>query len=85
MKDEQLKTNKMFAPKDFVYEPDPVVKANVGKYIYHLTRKRTRDGILKEGLRNACVTEEYKGAKLCPLNLFMFSSALCSFKLLITF
>ena len=51
----------MYAPKDFVYVPDPLVKANVGKHLYHLTRKQTREGILKEGLHNACVTEEYIG------------------------
>jgi len=51
----------MYAPKDLVYVPDPLVKANVGKYIYHLTRKQTREGILKEGLHKACVTEEYIG------------------------
>ena len=28
------------------------VKANLGKYVYHLTRKYTRECILKEGLKN---------------------------------
>jgi len=42
----------MFAKKENVFETYPDnVKANVGKYVYHLTRKRTREGILKEGLR----------------------------------
>ena len=52
----------MFPKKNQVFKTYPDnVKANVGKYVYHLTRKRTREGILKEGLRNAYVTEEYTG------------------------
>ena len=52
----------MSTKKEYIIDQYPDnVKATVGKHLYHLTRKHTREGILKEGLRNTYVKEEVKG------------------------